>query len=65
MVPGRSRLPNGTCVISGANKAIYRLRDSADEATGDNAVSEPFEIRNSDIICLGATTRFLVMKLAP
>lgn len=56
---------NGTCVISGANKAIYRLRDSADEAPGDNAASEPFEIRNSDIICLGATTRFLVMKLAP
>ena len=44
---------NGTHVISGADKTVH---------TVDGA--HAYELRNSDILCLGATTRFLVMKLS-
>ena len=44
---------NGTRVISGADKTVHAV---------DGA--QPYELRNSDILCLGATTRFLVMKLS-
>lgn len=47
---------NGTTVISGADRTARRV-------DGDEH-AEPFEIRNSDILCLGATTRFLVMRLS-
>ena len=54
---------NGTRVISGADKSLHDLADSRDPRMQGVNVSQPFEISNSDIICLGATTRFLVMKL--
>ncbi|WP_204562476.1 FHA domain-containing protein [Collinsella tanakaei] len=50
---------NGTRVISGADKSVNII--SAGDGT---EASQPFELRNSDILCLGATTRFLVMKLS-
>ena len=56
---------NGTRVISGADKSLHEVGGRKMPGTpGDLGMSEPFEISNSDIICLGATTRFLVMKLA-
>lgn len=55
---------NGTRVISGADKSLHDLASSKGARMQGVDVSEPFEISNSDIICLGATTRFLVMKLA-
>lgn len=55
---------NGTSVISGADKSLHDLASSKGARMQGVDVSEPFEISNSDIICLGATTRFLVMKLA-
>lgn len=58
---------NGTRVISGADKAVRIVGPASDGAgtPGDTAVPEgtPFQIDNSDILCLGATTRFLVMRL--
>lgn len=50
---------NGTSVVSGADKSVHVV--SAGNGPGE---SLPFELRNSDILCLGATTRFLVMKLS-
>lgn len=54
---------NGTRVISGADKSLHDLASSKGARMQGVDVSQPFEISNSDIICLGATTRFLVMKL--
>ena len=54
---------NGTRVISGADKSVHIIANAQAESREPSA-SEPFELRNSDILCLGSTTRFLVMKLS-
>lgn len=54
---------NGTRVISGADKSVHIIAGPQAESREPSA-SEPFELRNSDILCLGSTTRFLVMKLS-
>ena len=56
---------NGTRIISGADKSIHTIGHGTQQGAPDaRQTPETFEIRNSDIICLGATTRFLVMKLS-
>ncbi len=59
---------NGTQIISGTDRATRDVIPCASVPDGNPSpqTAEPagaVEIDNSDIICLGATTRFLVMRL--
>ena len=54
---------NGTVLISGADMTQQVVEATRHARTAGSA-HPPVPLSNGDIICLGATTRFLVMKLA-
>ena len=54
---------NGTVLLSGADMSSTVV-EAPRHAREGNAPHPPVSLCNGDIICLGATTRFLVMKLA-
>lgn len=54
---------NGSTLISGDDRTVRLIEPPRQDRT-PGATYPPVEILNSDILCLGATTRFLVMRIS-
>lgn len=53
---------NGTSLISGADKSIHEIEPKRSAKPANPA--PPVRIHHGDTLCLGATTRFLVLQIA-
>lgn len=53
---------NGTALISGADKRVHVVEPPRSNRTAD-WISHPCEIAPADTLCLGATTRFMVIPI--